>query len=165
VFLLVPLAAAALLLASCSQHASKHEPEPPETGVPSHPVTLKVRSAYNLGPILVNERGRTLYLYPGDTKNHSRCLHACAAAWPPLLTDGKPKADKGTQASLVGTTKRPDGTTQVTYAGHPLYRYHDDLVPGQGRGVGMKAFGSVWYALTPKGQALSLNGPLDERSY
>lgn len=163
--MLVPLAAAGLLLASCSQHKSEHEPEPPKTGVPDKPVTLQVRESYGLGDVLVGEEGRTLYLYPGDTQGESRCVEACSEAFPPLLTKGKPEAGKGADESLIGTTQRRDGTTQVTYKGHPLYRYHDDLVPGQGRAVGQKRFGSVWYAVTPNGMALSLNGPLAENSY
>lgn len=74
-----------------------------------------------LGKILVGAGGRTLYLFEADTSSTSTCSGSCAAAWPPLVTTGTPVAGQGAQAGLVGTSKRADGATMVTYNGHPLY--------------------------------------------
>ncbi len=82
----------------------------------------------------------------------SACYGACAQAWPPLLTKGQPKAMGGTEASLLGTTKRKDGTVQVTYNGHPLYGFVEDRKPGETNGNDLKAFGASWYALEPDGE-------------
>lgn len=164
-YVLAPLAALALLLAGCSQHESKAEPSPPTTGPPDGPATLTVHDSYGVGTVLVNGSGRMLYLSMDDGKSQSRCYSSCAGAWPPLLTKGSPHAGKGADQSLVGTTQRKDGSTQVTYNGHPLYRYSEDLVPGQGRGVGKKTLGTTWYPLTPEGAPLSLNGPIQQSNY
>ena len=88
------------------------------------------RPASNLGPILVDSRGRTLYLFEKDTRGRSHCAGACATYWPPLLT--RAQADRGTERkqSLLGVARRADGTTQVTYAGHPLYRFVQDIAAG-----------------------------------
>ena len=88
------------------------------------------------GRILVDSRGRTLYLFENDKRGHSACAGACATYWPPLLTKGKPTAARAAKQVLFGTTRRADGTTQVTYAGHPLYRFVQDTKPGQTTGQG-----------------------------
>jgi predicted lipoprotein with Yx(FWY)xxD motif len=87
-----------------------------------------------LGRIMVNSRGRTLYLFEKDKRRHSACGRACAAYWPPLLTHGRPIATGRAKQSLLGTIKRANGTRQVTYAGHPLYTYVLDKRRGQTRG-------------------------------
>jgi predicted lipoprotein with Yx(FWY)xxD motif len=74
-----------------------------------------------------------------------------AKFWPPLLTSGKPHAGTGAKASLLGTTKRKNGALQVTYAGHPLYRYKLDTKPGQTKGEESTQFGAKWYVLSPAG--------------
>src|ERR1043166_6054437 len=91
---------------------------------------VKVRST-SLGKIVVDAQGRTLYLFEKDKNHRSACSGQCAKFWPPLITSGKPRASAGVKASLLGTTKRSDGRMQVTYAGHPLYRYLEDKAPGQ----------------------------------
>jgi predicted lipoprotein with Yx(FWY)xxD motif len=108
----------------------------------------------SLGRILVDDRGRTLYLFEKDTRTHSACLGQCAAYWPPLLTHGTPIAGRGAKSSLLGTVHRADRTTQVTYAGHPLYLYVSDTRPGQVTGEGSQAFGAGWDALTPAGKKI-----------
>jgi predicted lipoprotein with Yx(FWY)xxD motif len=80
----------------------------------------------SLGQILVNSHGRTLYLWAHDKHHKSTCYGACAVYWPPLTTKGKPRAIGGARMALVGTTRRGDGRTQVTYHGHPLYRFSGD---------------------------------------
>jgi predicted lipoprotein with Yx(FWY)xxD motif len=108
----------------------------------------------SLGKILVDGQGRSLYLFEADTSTKSTCSGQCAAAWPPLLTKGTPSVSGDAQASKVGTTTRDDGTTQVTYNGHPLYLYAGDSKAGDTNGEGSKAFGAGWYVLSPAGDKI-----------
>ena len=105
----------------------------------------------SLGKILVDSQGRTLYLFRADDGSKSACSGPCATAWPPLVVHGKPSVGTGLSASLVATSKRSDGTRQVTYNGHPLYLYIQDQKPGDVNGQGLVAFGAAWYALSPSG--------------
>ena len=107
-----------------------------------------------VGKILVNSKGLTLYLFVADTGTTSTCNGACAGAWPPLTTKGKPTAGAGVKASLLGTTKRSDGTTEVTYGGHPLYTYAGDTGPGQTTGQALSQFGALWYVVGANGAAI-----------
>lgn len=108
--------------------------------------------------ILVDGKGRTLYLFAKDTGTSSTCYGPCASAWPPLLTTGKAKAGTGVTASLLGTTTRKDGKTQVTYHGHPLYYYAADTKAGQAYGQGLPQYGAKWYVVSPAGQAVKSGG-------
>jgi predicted lipoprotein with Yx(FWY)xxD motif len=103
------------------------------------------------GAILVDAEGFTLYDFHKDKGGKSACYGACAGTWPPLTTAGKPQAIKGAMPAKLGTTKRTDGTVQVTYAGHPLYTYAADTKPGDARGQDIDSFGAEWYALQPSG--------------
>jgi predicted lipoprotein with Yx(FWY)xxD motif len=107
-----------------------------------------------LGSILVGANGRTLYLFKKDLGPTSTCSGACASVWPAYTTNGNPVAGAGVQASLLGTTKRSDGTTQVTYAGHPLYYFAGDTSPGSISGEGLKQFGARWWVVSPAGGAI-----------
>jgi predicted lipoprotein with Yx(FWY)xxD motif len=109
----------------------------------------------SLGSILVDTTGRTLYLFKADVGTKSACTGACATAWPPLLATGKPTAGTGLTASKLGTITRSGGKQQVTYNGHPLYRFIKDQKPGQTTGQGVTAFGAAWFALTPSGNQAS----------
>jgi predicted lipoprotein with Yx(FWY)xxD motif len=105
------------------------------------------------GTVLVDSKGFTLYYFEKDKKGgSSTCYGACAGGWPPLTTEGAPKGMSGVQASKLGTTKRSDGTMQVTYAGWPLYTYVADTKPGEDNGTDVKAFGASWYPLHPNGE-------------
>ncbi len=104
-----------------------------------------------LGRILVNGRGRTLYLFERDKHGKSACSGQCAAFWPPLIASGKPVATAGAKASLLGTTKRADGRLQVTYNHHPLYTFVKDTRKGQANGEDLDAFGAKWYAVSAAG--------------
>jgi predicted lipoprotein with Yx(FWY)xxD motif len=115
--------------------------------------TVSVRTT-KLGQILVNSSGHTLYLFGKDTNDKSACSGSCAAVWPPLLSNGKPTAGAGVKASLLGTTKRSNGSLQVTYNNHPLYTYTLDKQASQTTGEGSSAFGAKWYALSPQGTAI-----------
>lgn len=105
-----------------------------------------------LGTILVDSEGRTLYDFHKDKGSKSACYGACAGAWPPLLTEGDPQAQGPADRSMLGTTKRKDGTVQVTYNGWPLYTYVGDQNPGEANGNDIDQFGAEWYALQPSGQ-------------
>ncbi len=106
-------------------------------------------AASELGDILTDADGRTLYLFIPDGQGPSVCNDGCAAAWPPLT--GEPVAGDGTDAALLGTAERADGTTQATYNGWPLYYYADDAAPGDTNG---QAANDVWWVITPTGDAI-----------
>ena len=105
-----------------------------------------------LGQVLVDGKGRTVYLFVADSGTKSSCNSAaCVQAWPPVLTTGVPQAGAGVTTSLLGTTARQDGTTEVTYAGHPLYYFISDKKAGDVAGQGINAFGGPWYVVSPSG--------------
>lgn len=109
----------------------------------------------SLGTILVDAKGRTIYLFEKDKTKKSTCSGACATNWPPVTTSGTPTAAGGVNAHKLGTTKRSDGTTQVTYNGHPLYLFvADQNKPGSTKGEGLKAFGAEWYVLGTNGKKI-----------
>jgi len=112
---------------------------------------IDVANNPQLGMILTDSKGNTVYLFQKDTGGSSACSGQCAAVWPPITTSGSPKAGKGITASKLGTLKRSDGSTQVTYAGHPLYTYTADSGPGDTSGNGINSFGAVWNAVQPSG--------------
>jgi predicted lipoprotein with Yx(FWY)xxD motif len=109
----------------------------------------------NLGRILVDGRGRTLYLFAKDRNGKSACSGSCAVYWPPLIASGKPKAAAGAKQSLLGTTRRADGRLQVTYRHHPLYRYAGDTSKGQTSGQGLDASGGKWWVVSPAGNKIA----------
>ncbi len=114
--------------------------------------TVSVSDNAELGKILVDSRGMTLYLFEkDDAADESYCSGACAKEWPPLTTNGAPQAGPGVSGKLT-TFKRDDGTTQVAYDGHPLYYFAQDASPGDVNGNGSTAFGAEWYAITPDGK-------------
>jgi predicted lipoprotein with Yx(FWY)xxD motif len=117
------------------------------TGAP-----ITVGTASGVGKVLVDSEGMTLYYFEKDQNGESACYGPCEAGWPPLTTEGKPQAGEGAMASKLGTTERKDGTTQVTYAGWPLYTFVEDKKPGEDNGTDSKAFGASWYPLHPNGQ-------------
>jgi predicted lipoprotein with Yx(FWY)xxD motif len=108
-----------------------------------------------LGMVLVDSEGFTVYMFAKDSGTTSACYGACAESWPPVTTTGKPTGGEGATASNLGTTKRKDGTVQVTYAGHPLYTFVDDQNPGEAKGNGSTAFGGEWNALDESGSAVA----------
>ena len=104
-----------------------------------------------LGRVLVDGRGRTLYLFEKDKHGKSACIGKCAAFWPPLIASGKPLATAGAKTSLLGTTRRADGRLQVTYNHHPLYTFVKDTRKGQTNGEELNVFGAGWYAVSTAG--------------
>jgi predicted lipoprotein with Yx(FWY)xxD motif len=125
---------------------------------PTKPATVKTRHV-SLGTIVVDGKSHTLYLFEKDKHGKSACSGACAQNWPPLLTKGKPKASGSVKASKLGTTKRSDGTTQVTYGGNPLYTFVlDKNKPGSTKGEGVDAFGAEWYVVGTNGKKIEKKG-------
>ena len=124
------------------------------TTAPSAVATVSATST-SLGTILVDGSGRTLYLFEKDQSDQSACAGACAAAWPVDQTSGTPKAGSGVKASMLGTIKRGDNTTQVTYNQHPLYYFQGDSGAGQQDGQGVDAFGAKWFVVNPAGGAVT----------
>jgi predicted lipoprotein with Yx(FWY)xxD motif len=104
------------------------------------------------GKILFDGRGRVLYLFARDRGGRSSCSGACAKAWPPFLTKGAPRALAGVNAKLLGTTRRGNGTLQVTYAKHPLYYFKEDTKPGQIKCQNVSNFGGLWLVVAPSGK-------------
>jgi predicted lipoprotein with Yx(FWY)xxD motif len=121
---------------------------------PSTAATVKVHST-KLGKILVDTKGRTLYVFTKDKKGHSACSGACAKAWVPMLTKGTPKVAGGATMTKVTTTKRSDGTTQVVYAGHPLYTFAFNKTPSATTGQGNTAFGGRWWVIGTNGKPIT----------
>ena len=146
---LAVLAIAAVALASLTAIASS---------ATSKPATVTTGNS-SLGRIIVDGQSHTLYLFQKDRGAKSACSGACAQNWPPLLTKGTPKAGGSAKASLLGTTKRADGTTQVTYNKHPLYTFALDKKAGQTNGEDQLAFGARWYAVSGKGTAVVKTSP------
>ena len=102
------------------------------------------------GPMLFSTGRRAIYIFERDPKGKTACHGECAEAWPPVYTEGKPKAANGVRKSLLGTVKRPDGRLQVTYAGKPLYFYAHEK-PGEVRCHNVDLNGGLWWVVGPDG--------------
>jgi predicted lipoprotein with Yx(FWY)xxD motif len=120
-------------------------------GSPIEPVTVGMTQTAQLGPILVDGAGRTLYAFTNDTPDTSTCYNQCATNWPPLLQSIDSQAGEGADAAMLGVATRTDGTLQVTYNGLPLYYYVGDQAVGDAAGQGV---GGVWYVIAPDGQLM-----------
>jgi predicted lipoprotein with Yx(FWY)xxD motif len=114
--------------------------------------SLNLASRGDLGSVLVDSQGHTLYLFEADKTSTSTCAGACASAWPPAVVSGMPTAGAGVNARLIGTTKRADGTMELTYNNHPLYRFSGDAAPTDAKGQDINGFGASWYVVTAAGQ-------------
>lgn len=126
------------------------------SGTPSAPAaatqaTINVATDPNLGKILVDGKGLTLYVFTKDEPDKSNCIADCLKAWPPLLSQGGPNLGDGVDASLVGTATLADGSKIVTYNHMPLYYYAKDTKPGDTTGQNI---GSVWFAVSPDGKPM-----------
>jgi predicted lipoprotein with Yx(FWY)xxD motif len=144
----VILAAAAVLVAcGSSSNSSSSGASAKSAG----PATVKTTTG-KLGTYLVDGSGRTLYLYTPDTSTTSTCYSGCIELWPAFQTSSTPTATGAAMSSLLGTTKRKDGSTQVTYDGHPLYYYISDKSAGDTSGQGYQG---IWYVVAPDGHKIS----------
>jgi predicted lipoprotein with Yx(FWY)xxD motif len=158
----LPLAAVAVLAAACGGNttpaasgggttsAAATTTTSSSTTSAAPAVTLKTEVG-TAGVWLADQTGRTLYLFTVDKTGTSGCYGACATAWPPLTTTGSVAVAGNASAGEVGTITRTDGTTQVTYAGHPLYYFQGDTSPGMTKGQGVQG---VWFLLGPSGNAM-----------
>ena len=145
----VPLTA--LAIAACGGGGSERDPRRRRPRAVSA-ATIGLANEGNLGKILVNSRGRTLYLFQKDTGTTSECAGACAAAWPPLRADRQAHGRHGADASKIGTT----AALRRQAAGHlqrpPALPLLGDQKPGDTNGQGLNAFGGAWFALSPGGR-------------
>ena len=101
--------------------------------------------------MLFDRLGQAIYLFDREATRRAECYGACAKAWPPVLTKGAPRASGDVRAALLGTTERDDGSTQITYAGHPLYYYAHEG-PNQVLCHNVREFGGLWLVVTPAGE-------------
>lgn len=158
-WLLTVAALGTLVVLSGCGSKSKPTPKKPTPVAPSGAPTISLGTPFvGPGPILVGANKKTLYLFTNDNGTTSNCYGNCASVWPPLTTQGTPTVGSGLQPSLIGTTKRTDGTIQVTYNGYPLYYYSGDQSPGDTAGRGITSFGGLWYDLSANGTALIPSG-------
>ena len=118
------------------------------TAEPAGDATVAVAET-ELGDVLVNAEGMTLYLFTPDSMETSACTDDCLSAWPPAM--GEAVAGEGVDQSLLTTAPRTDGDDQLAYNGHRLYTYAGDSAPGDTTGQGV---GDVWFAVTPEGDAV-----------
>jgi predicted lipoprotein with Yx(FWY)xxD motif len=126
-----------------------------QDGAPAAKPGITVKTADSqFGEVLFDGDDRAIYYFDKESSATSECYGACAEAWPPVLTDGKPQAGGAAEASLLGTTKRDDGSTQVTYDGRPLYFYVDDP-QGEVLCHNVDEFGGLWLAVQPNGDPVS----------
>ena len=150
----LPAAAAALALGALAVGVFGTDAAAAPVATNARSATVKVAHR-DLGRILVDSRGRTLYVLSADSARKSTCFGACARNWPPLRASRKPSVGTGLKASKVGTIRRRDGKPQVTYNRHPLYRFVGDTKPGQTNGQGIVAFGGRWSVVSPAGRPVS----------
>lgn len=156
-----PLLAAVLLAAGCARSGTAIT-QPFTTSAPvlerGPAYEVKIKAIAGVGPVLVDGRGLTLYLFETDQRGKpSRCYDICAVQWPPdVLPAGMtaPRAGPGVVGTLLGTAPRTDGTTQITYDGWPLYRWPPDKAPGQATGQALTNAGGRWYVVDAAGHAV-----------
>ena len=152
----LPVAALALSLSACGSSSSNgYNTTPTSSPTSSGEAEIVGTTSGPMGTYLTGDDGRAVYLWVADHGATSQCTNACASVWPPVTTDGAPKATGGVKASDLGTIKRSDGTTQVTYQGHPLYYYAPDTAKGQTTGQGSNSFGAKWWLVSPAGSAIT----------
>jgi predicted lipoprotein with Yx(FWY)xxD motif len=125
------------------------QPEPSTTPPPATDTVVTTGDS-EFGVMLFDDRGQAIYLFDRERTSTPDCYDECAAAWPPVVTDGAPQASGAADPALLGTTQRTDGAVQVTYAGHPLYFYANE---GPGEVLCHNVFlnGGLWFVITPAG--------------
>jgi predicted lipoprotein with Yx(FWY)xxD motif len=148
-FALAILAAlAAALVAGASAKATN-------TSTPAHAKLVLRKSEF--GKVIFDSNGNVVYMFGRDKTPTSTCYGLCAKAWPPVLTKGAPNVGPGLDARLLGTTKRKDGSLQVTYNHHPLYFYSADM---HGKIMCQHAVmhGGIWLVLKANGKPSMAKG-------
>ena len=131
--------------APAAKQSQTQSPEKKSTGTVIHV------DGSEFGTMIYGPRNQAIYIFQRDSKNKTACYGECAAAWPPVITRGEPRARDGAKQSLVGTVKRRDGTLQVTYAGQPLYYYANEG-PGEVRCHNVNLNGGLWWVIGPDGK-------------
>lgn len=145
-------AAAAALLATTAAWATGQA----KTSARRASVVVSTRTLPKLGPVLVNGKGHTLYMFVPDKRKKVTCVRTCAVIWPPLKLpkDAKPVAKGKARASLLGSDRDPAGGRVVTYNRWPLYTYVADRAAGRAKGQALKLNGGLWYVLAPSGKVI-----------
>lgn len=161
---ILALCAAAILAAGCGSDSESTTASAAQSDAGSEDAAKATSSARrgkkvkavgsSYGKVIADRRGEAFYLFDRDSRGKSRCYGACARAWPPVITKGKPRAGKGLKARLLGTTRRKNGKLQATYAGHPLYYYVDDS-PGNILCQNVSEFGGLWLVVKPSGEPVT----------
>jgi len=148
---LLVAAPATFVLASAALGTSSSRDSTRATGV-----RISTRKLPKLGVVLVNAKGRTLYMFVPDKRSKVTCVKTCAAVWPPVkLASGTKAAAAGqAKASLLGSDRNPSGGRVVTYNGWPLYTYVADTAAGQAKGQALNLNGGLWYVLSPAGKLI-----------
>jgi predicted lipoprotein with Yx(FWY)xxD motif len=160
------LVAGLLMLAGCGDD----DPGAPKTSAPKERPAIKKQDGGKMeadapagkgttiavgdsefGSMLFGSNKQAIYVFENDRAGKTVCYGECAAAWPPVFTEGKPRAGQGVKASLLGTVERRDGKLQVTYAGKPLYFYAHEG-PGEVRCHNVDLNGGLWWVLGPDGK-------------
>jgi predicted lipoprotein with Yx(FWY)xxD motif len=118
------------------------------------PGTIVKTASSDYGQILFSGSDRAIYRFGKEGSSKPRCYGPCAQAWPPVLTKGKPRARSGADASLLGTTRRSDGSKQVTYKRRPLYYYVNDP-SGRAYCHNVTEYGGLWVVVQPSGEPVS----------
>ena len=155
----VPAALAVAALASCGGAEEKPAPPPAATTETKkakkppapRPGTIVHVDGSEFGPMIYGPRNQAIYIFERDSRGKTNCYGECAAAWPPVLTRGEPRARGGAKQSLLGTVKRRGGGLQVTYAGQPLYYYANES-PGEVRCHNVNLNGGLWWVIGPNGK-------------
>ncbi len=138
-----------VLFSACAKSSTTPAGGPsPASGGGGTAVTVSAAAVPGVGQVLVTSQGMTLYYLKTETNGSIKCTGSCASAWPPLLlSSGTASASAGAGVTgKLGTIARPEGTTQVTYNGMPLYTFTSDG-PGAASGQGVSNF----YAVTASG--------------
>ena len=144
-----------LIAAGCGGGSSSSAPKGGVAGA-EHTITtaaVTTRKISGLGVVLVNAKGRTLYVFMKDAHRRVTCTGQCASFWPPLKwkLKSKPKAGGAAKSSLLSSVKNPSGGRVVTYNKWPLYTYSGDSGAGQAKGEAQTLNGGKWYVISAKG--------------
>jgi len=133
-----------------SDEPSTVKKQAPPPSVPKVVGTTITSAKSDYGDILWGPNSQAIYIWEREPSPTPQCYDDCAVAWPPVLTSGEPQAGVGIDVALLGTTKRRDGTTQVTYNGHPLYYYAHEG-PGEVKCHNVATHGGLWWVITTSG--------------
>jgi len=158
-FLLAGIGAVAVLAAACDSGPTGYGAAAPPSAAasapagPTAPASLATAGS-GLGTILTDGQGRTVYLLDSDPSGRSTCAADCAAVWPPVTSTEPLAAGAGLVQAMLGSSTRSDGSTQLTYGGHPLYYFVHDSGPGTTAGQGITTFGGTWFVLDPAGNKI-----------